>query len=412
MGGWRHGGVRLGLAGVAVLAVVSVAVSVAVAPGSAAAASAAASSQRWTGSKLPLPPGAGPNTFRPLAISCSSAARCAGGGGYAVSSQDFAAALLTLSGTKWTDADAPLPAGASYRLPGTAVASAACPAATTCFAGGDYQNSSGNQAMVLAWSGKRWSAAEAPLPRGANSNPDATISGISCPSATWCTAVGQYDASTQQYGLLLRRSKGRWTAAAAPVAAGAEAVGTLNAVSCPSVARCFAGGWDYAEYGASQQLLLLTWWKNKWAVVNVALPRNAAANPEAVIDAVACPTATRCIAAGSYETSAGDQEGVLLGWAGRAWTTRTAPVPANAGADPWTSLNAAACPVSSRCVVGGEYEDAASQPHGLLLTWSKNKWTAAEAPAGYDVHAISCPSATRCYALSALVGGLELLTGP
>jgi hypothetical protein len=337
-----------------------------------------------------------------------------GGGGYEVTPLDFSAALLTLSGKKWTDARAPLPAGAvaTQRFPAS-VASVACPGATTCFAGGNYQDSVGNPAMLLSWSGKKWTAAAARLPRGANPNPDAVVSGMSCPSATWCTAVGQYHAGSNQYGLILRRSKGKWSASAAPVAPGAEAVATLNAVSCPTVTRCFAGGWDYPEDPTSSQLLMLTWWKNKWSVVAVALPKNAATNAEAAIDAIACPTATKCIAVGSYETSAGDEEGVLLGWAGRSWTTRTAPVPANAGANPTISLNAAACPVSTRCVVGGEFEDAASQPHALLLTWWQNKWTAAEAPgAGYGVHAVSCPSKTRCFALSFLVDGLELLTGP
>jgi hypothetical protein len=411
MGWWRNGDGRPGLARVAALAAVSLAVSVVAVQGTAIAAGAATSSPRWTGSKLPLPAGAATNSFRPMAISCSSATRCAGGGSYAEAAS-FPPALLTLSGKKWTDTKAPLPAGArANQPPETAVVGVACPAATTCFAGGHYSNARGGQAMLLAWSGKRWTAVRAPLPAEANSNPGAVVSGISCPSATWCTAVGEYEASPHGYGLILRRSKGKWTAAAAPAGPGGAAVG-LNAVSCPAVTRCFAGGGsDYAD-GTSTPLLMLTWWKNKWTVVQVALPKNAAANPQAGIDAIACPTATRCIAAGSYENSAGDQEGLLLAWSGRNWTASTAPVPANAGADPWTSLNAAACPVSSRCVVGGEYEDAASQPHGLLLTWSHSNWAAAEAPAGYDVHAISCPTASRCFALSAVGGGLELLTGP
>jgi hypothetical protein len=410
MAEWRGRGVRIGAARFAAVAVVSVAVSMVVAPGSATAAGSAASSQRWVVSKLPLPAGAPANSFHPLAISCSSATRCAGGGMY-LESTKFLAALLTLSGKKWTDTQAPLPAGAITNQH-AALASVACPAATTCFAGGDYQNARGSQAMVLAWSGRKWTAASAPLPAGADSNSGAVVSSISCPSATWCTAVGQYNASPEQYGLILRRSKNKWTAAAAPVPAGAGAVGSLHAVSCPAVTRCFAGGSQVGESGAAQQLLMLTWWKNKWSAVKVALPKNAAANSEAAIDAIACATTTTCIAVGSYETSAGDQDGFLLAWSGRNWTTRTAPVPPNAGADPVTSLNAAACPVSSRCVVGGEYEDAASQPHGLLLTWSHDKWTAAETPGGYDVHAISCPSPSRCFALSAVVGGLDLLTGP
>ncbi len=117
---------------------------------------------------------------------------------------------------------------------------------------------------------------------------------------------------------------------------------------------------------------MLTWWEQVGGRERGPAPKERPRTPRAAIDAIACPTATKCIAVGSYEDSAGDQEGVVLAWSGRNWTARTAPLPANAGTNPWTSLNAAACPVSSRCVAGGEYEDAASQPHGLLLTWSQN----------------------------------------
>jgi hypothetical protein len=409
MGGWLSGGMRRGAARLAVLAVASAAMSVA-----AAGAATAAGSGGWTGSKLPLPAGASPNTFRPMAISCSSATQCAGGGGYITTSRDYSAALLTLSAKRWTNIRATLPTGAvASQFTPAALESVSCPSATACFAGGNYANARGYQPMLLAWAGKKWTATEAPLPRGANSNPDASVSGISCPSPQWCTAVGQYDAGQDQYGLILQRSKGKWTASRAPVPPGADAIGGLTAVSCPTVKLCFAGGWDRTDDGAVQQMLLLTWRKGKWADVKLALPRNAVASLYPETDAVACPTATRCVAVGSYEDAAGDLEGVLLGWAGRGWTAATAPLPAGADANPQTNLNTVACPDSSRCVAGGGYEGAANQPQGLLLTWSRNKWSAATSPApGYDVHAISCPSATRCYALSAEAGGLELLTGP
>ncbi len=406
---WRLGGTRQHAVNVGLVVLASAACLAVSAPGLATAAD----SQGWSASKLPLPAGAAPNSFRPLALSCSSATQCAGGAGYTATPLNSPAALLALSGKKWTDTQAPLPAGAIAATQQATVASVACPAATTCFAGGHYRDASGNQAMLLSWSGKTWTAAIAPLPAGANSNPDAVVSGISCPSPTWCTAVGQYDASPDQYGLILRRSDGKWTATAAPVPTGAQALGALNAVSCPAASRCFAGGWDYADDGSSPQLLLLTWWQGKWSDVDVPLPKGAAANAGAAIDAIACPTVTECVAAGSYDNSAGDQEGVLLAWSGKKWTATTAPLPRNAGANPWTSLNTVACPVSSRCVAGGEYENSASQPLGLLLTWSQGSWTAAEAPtAGYDVHAISCPSATRCFALSAGIYSQVLLTGP
>lgn len=376
-------------------------------------------SSGWTARPLPQPPGGLTNSFTLNAISCSSARQCAGGGAYlgshAGSPVESRPALLTLSGRKWTAAAAPTPPGAVRASPPSRVpvTSVACPSATRCFAGGNYQDGTGTQAMLLAWSGRKWTARRAPLPAGANPNPDAAVSGMSCPSETWCTAVGKYGVAENQYGLILRLSRGRWTATSAPVPAGSEAVGALNAVSCPSVTRCFAGGWQYAEYGTSMQPVMLTWFRSKWAVVKLPLPSGAATNPLAEVNAISCPSAKQCIAVGTYEDSAKTQQGVLLTWRGTNWTARKAPLPANAGANPWAGLNAVSCPASSRCTVGGQYENAASTPLGLLLTWSRQHWTASEAPTTtYDVYAMSCPSVSRCYAVGAGIGRPVLLTGP
>jgi hypothetical protein len=77
-------------------------------------------------------------------------------------------------------------------------------------------------------------------------------------------------------------------------------------------------------------------------------------------------------------------------------------------------VNAAACPTVSRCTVVGAYVDASSMPAGLILSRAGKSWTATTAPAvAYDLRGVSCPSATRCLAVSQGIGGQpEALTGP
>jgi hypothetical protein len=76
-------------------------------------------------------------------------------------------------------------------------------------------------------------------------------------------------------------------------------------------------------------------------------------------------------------------------------------------------LNAASCPATSRCTVGGSYESAGSIPSGLLLTWTGTRWAAAEAPAiAYNLRGVSCPSTSRCFAVSWGTGQPVGLTGP
>jgi hypothetical protein len=383
------------------------------APAPAAAAAPAASSPGWTATPLPQPTGAMQNTFQPLAISCSSATSCYGGGSYRASRFDLRPALLTWTGTNWTAAQAPLPADAASQTQLATVASVSCPSAASCFAGGHYRQNppGGNAGLLLTLSGGTWSAAAAPLPANADPGIDASVNGMSCRSANWCTAVGQYDVGNVQYGLLLRWSDQEWTATAAPVAAGSEVI-TLSGVSCPSVARCFAVG-SQLDALDNQQPIMLTWWKNQWSVVNIALPADPATNPEAVLGGVSCPAVRRCIAAGSYIDSAGNTEGVLLSWSGKTWTAQTAPLPANAGANPWALLNAVSCPTRSRCTVGGTFEDASSTPFGLILNRTGKTWTATEAPASaYNLKGVSCPSTTSCFAVSWGIDQPVALTGP
>jgi hypothetical protein len=383
-------------------------------PAVAAAASPAASPLVWTAESLSNPPGAPSNSFQPVALSCSSATDCVGGGSYFVSAVNRSPVLLTLTGTKWTAAQAPQPADAATVGQSAAVGSVSCPSATSCFAGGNYRQSpGGNDGMLLALSGGTWSAVTAPLPANASANPDVTVGGMSCPSAKWCTAVGQYsDTAGDLYGLLLRWSHGAWTATAAPVPAGSAAVGSLDAVSCPSTARCFAGGLQQALGTGAQQPVLLTWSKHKWMVVHISLPANAAANPFATIAAVSCSTVKRCNAAGFYVDSAGNEQGVLLSWSGRKWTSQEAPLPADAATQPQVQLNAASCPTASSCIVGGTYVTASNTSVGLILSQTGTTWTATAAPAtAYHLHGVSCLSATSCVALSWGISRPVALTG-
>jgi hypothetical protein len=382
-------------------------------PAVAAAASPAASSLAWTAESLPNPPGAASNSFQPVALSCSSATDCVGGGGY-VASVNRPAALLTLTGTTWTATQAPLPADAVTVIQSATVGSVSCPSATSCFAGGSYRQApGGNEGMLLTLSGGTWSAVTAPLPANATPNPDVTVGGMSCPSTTWCTAVGQYsDTAGDEFGLILRLAHGKWTAVAAPVPAGSVAQGTLEAVSCPSTARCFAGGLQQAEGTGVQQPVLLTWSKHKWTVVHISLPANAAANPFATIAAVSCPTVKRCVAAGFYVDADGNEQGVLWTWSGKKWTRSEAPLPADAATQPQVQLNAASCVTASSCIVGGTYVTASNTSVGLILSRTGATWAATAAPAAaYHLRGLSCPSATSCVALSWGISRPVALTG-
>jgi len=144
--------------------------------------------------------------------------------------------------------------------------------------------------------------------------------------------------------------------------------------------------------------------------VKVPLPTGAAANPHAAVGGLSCPSTTQCVAVGSYVDTNGKQHGLLLTRSGTGWTAAKAPLPAGAGSNPSVSLNAISCPASSRCTVGGGYINTASQQVGLLLFWSGTAWKAVPAPpSAHMLYGISCPTLTRCVAVSS---GPVALLGP
>ena len=67
-----------------------------------------------------------------------------------------------------------------------------CTSATACTAVGDYVNRDGTQVTLAErWNGTSWTIQSTPNPTGAQyAGWTATLQGVSCTSATACTAVG------------------------------------------------------------------------------------------------------------------------------------------------------------------------------------------------------------------------------
>jgi hypothetical protein len=68
-----------------------------------------------------------------------------------------------------------------------------CASATACTAVGDYNNGTTGVTLAERWNGSTWSIQPTPNPAGA---PVSLLNGVSCASATACTAVGGYNNGT------------------------------------------------------------------------------------------------------------------------------------------------------------------------------------------------------------------------
>jgi hypothetical protein len=241
--------------------------------------------------------------------------------------------LLTGSGSSWTAAKAPLPAGAAA-VPGITLGSVACASGSaSCVAVGSYQDASGNsQGVLLTGFGSSWTAIQAPLPSGAGANPRVELDSVTCPAASTCIAVGNYaDASFSfnRPGLLLTGSGSSWTATQAPLPGNANSSPNvfITSVACSSGSLCTAVGTYNDQSGGSlgsQQGLLLTGSGTSWAATEAPLPPPPPGRYDLQFGSVSCPAASACTAAGSRTDDQGPGLAFLLTGTGSSWTVTQA----------------------------------------------------------------------------------------
>jgi len=87
------------------------------------------------------------------------------------------------NGTKWSIQTTPNPAGGSE----IHLIRVSCTSATACTAAGFYSNATTTVTLAERWNGTRWSIQTTPNPAGGSNS---MLNGVSCASATACTAVG------------------------------------------------------------------------------------------------------------------------------------------------------------------------------------------------------------------------------
>ena len=233
--------------------------------------------------------------------------------------------------------------------PATAVS---CPSATFCAA-------VGTGGFVETFNGSAWSSPVDPDPNG-NS-----LTAVSCPSAAFCAAV-------DNNGNAITYNGSAWSS---PVPVDTTR-NSLSTVACVSSSLCVAG-----DVGGNAFVFNGSGWSGPFTVNHVS-------NSEG-IGGISCPSASFCVAAGqagSIETSTNG---------GSAWST-----PINLGAN---RLTAVSCPSSSFCV--------AVDTAGNAYTYNGSSWSGAApidtvngAIGGGSLDSVSCPSASFCAAIDGREG--------
>ncbi|HEX8102625.1 MAG TPA: hypothetical protein VF533_08445 [Solirubrobacteraceae bacterium] len=370
--------------------------------------------QAWNGSSWtlkPLPVPAGVNRTRLAGVSCTAADACTAVGHYdvpegtppfvGVNERPF---VVRWNGTSWTQQTVPLPSGSTLAH----LNAVSCTAAAGCKAVGAYRTSSTKSATLIAhWGGSAWTVRASPN-TGHQYN---TLHGISCVGAR-CIAVGATgdNPSTPTGTMAVRYDGTAWSPLPLPGPASAASA-LMTGVSCTTATACTAVGGYSAQSSEPDTLVIARWNGTSWTPQTPPQKENGVFRQQ--LDAVSCTGASLCTAAG-FETNAyaGGDNPLVLRWNGASWEKQTAPEPAGVDDGAWLggiSCNSAGCTTVGGASVFG-YANAGSVALAERRATTATSWTlqsAANRTGAYsgDMFGVSCVSATWCLGVGTYTGG-------
>jgi hypothetical protein len=356
-----------------------------------------AEAQRWNGSKwsvqkLPETPGDLASEF--LGVSCASATACTAVGAYLESSEVQVSLAEAWNGTSWSIETTPNPSGAQT----STLEGVSCTSSTKCIAVGGSEDSSGNTTtLVEKRKGTSWSIETTPNPSGSE---DTLLKSVACTSTSSCTAVGGYeDSSGNEYTLAESSNGNAWSIQTTPNPSGSTESVPLG-VSCASATACTAVG-AYFNSSDEEEALVEEWNGSSWSLEAVPSPSGA---QESVLVGVSCTTAGGCTAVGGFLPSSGPEETLAEVWNGSLWSIETTPNPS--GDVLLSALTSVACNSAGGCTAAG-YDFDNSIGVTLVEVRNGTSWsirTSADSKgvvAESDLVAVDCTSASACIAVGA-----------
>lgn len=275
----------------------------------------------------------------------------------------------------------PLPSGA--QLNGTAqVYAEACGSTSSCLLVGSYTPASGGyQAYVQQIvDGRPEQASEVPLPSNADTgSQDAYLLGVSCTATGPCVAYGAYEnqSGTEVPAVVTINTGTPGTAVEVTPPTGSAVTSvpdvSLSAVGCAPSGTCLVAGTYATSTGDYEPLVVPAQNGVVQAGTSAALPANAdPSDPSGELDGVACQSSGWCTAVGGYETGGSQMPLVVSIDNGVPGIGAEVAIPQPANAAPDAYLNDVACPTSGACEAIGEYQNASGHQQNLVVPINPN----------------------------------------
>jgi hypothetical protein len=313
----------------------------------------------WSVRAIPTPSGS--TDTRLFGISCSTASACIAVGRYIKGPAGLPLAERW-NGSRWRVQAAATPTGAKSSV----LFAVSCRSATACIAVGDSSDSAGVlTTLAERWNGRHWTIQDTPSP----STTFAQLSGVSCTSATTCTAVGGFENSAHTTLALAEAWNGRrWTIQATPSPAGT--FGTIfRSVSCTSAGACTAAGLQ--EASTANLALAERWDGRRWTIQAIPAP----VHNESQLFGVSCSSAAACTAIGYLRDNTGTAHALAAAWDGTKWSIQPIPPASASGSE----LAGVSCTSPSACTAVGQFSGTSSTKT-LAERWNGNSWAIQPTP--------------------------------
>jgi hypothetical protein len=277
---------------------------------------------------------------------------------------------------------------AAASFTGSVLYGVSCTSATACTATGLSTTSDGSNFKTLAerWNGTAWTVQPTPTP-GANGRKGGALdAGVACTSGTACVAAG-YSYGTGGDRLLGEGWDGtKW---ASQAYASPPPAAFPYGMDCAWRKDCMAVGARINGYTLAEH-----WDGTRWS---------AETTPHlGGLVGASCPANESCTAVGFNAA----QHALAEHWNGKTWSTQSSPSLAQG-----SSLAGVSCVSASNCVAAG-WEGSQDVWHPLAERWAGGKWTVLSAVpnpdpnGGVEFNSVSCTSATSCMAVGDDANGL------
>jgi hypothetical protein len=232
-------------------------------------------------------------------VSCVSPQNCSAVGVYRDANGDGRTLVESWDGTAWSVIPSPNPSSWD-RLEGVS-----CITPRSCTAVGSSHF--GENTLVESWDGTTWSVVPSPNPSFSSS-----LGGVSCVTPRSCTSVGS-SSNDPDHGLwntLVESWNGTaWSVTPSPnPSPSPSSTNFLYGVSCVSATRCTAVG-SYFNSSTGFNTLVESWDGITWSVIPSPNPSSSSSDG---LGGVSCISGTSCTAVGGYYDSSRQASDTLV----------------------------------------------------------------------------------------------------